>query len=221
MSARPARAPHRLGGLAVLPAALLLGCAPSPQPADTGAGAAPAAADAFLAALATHCGQAFAGRVLVDTPQAPAGQPDPFAGQALVMHVRGCGQPQRELRIPFHVGADRSRTWVLTRTENGLRLKHDHRYEDGTPDAVTMYGGHSVRPGTAVRQEFPVDGESVAMFNDAGLQASVNNTWAMEIEPGQRFRYELSRPDGRLFQVEFDLAAPVQPPPAPWGHEER
>ena len=30
------------------------------------------------------------------------------------MHVRDCSE--RELRIPFHVGDDRSRTWVVTRT---------------------------------------------------------------------------------------------------------
>ena len=34
---------------------------------------------------------------------------------------------------------------------------------------------------------------------------------------GRRFLYELSRPGGRLFQVEFDLSAPVEPPPPPWG----
>ena len=135
------------------------------------------------------------------------------------MHVRGCDAPARGLEVPFHVGADRSRTWVLTRTDTGLRLKHDHRHEDGSADAVTMYGGDTASAGTAIRQEFPVDAESVAMFNANGLQASVSNTWAMEIEPGVRFRYELSRPGGRLFQVDFDLSAPVEPPPAPWGHE--
>ena len=212
--------------LALLPLALLTGCGPAPQPAPQAASKeapAPApggaAADAFLAALALHCGQAFAGQVVVDEPAAPAGQADPFAEGPLVMHVRGCDEPQRLLEVPFHVGADRSRTWVLTRTDTGLRLKHDHRHEDGTPDAVTMYGGDTATPGTAIRQEFPVDAESVAMFNANGLEASVTNTWAMEIEPGKRFRYELSRPGGRLFQVDFDLSAPVEPPPAPWGHD--
>ena len=82
-----------------------------------------------------------------------------------------------------------------------------------------MYGGESRSAGTAVRQEFPVDAESVALFEREGLEASVTNTWAMEIEPGKRFLYELSRPGGRLFQVEFDLANPVDLPPAPWGSE--
>jgi hypothetical protein len=106
---------------------------------------------------------------------------------------------------------------VLTRTPAGLRLKHDHRHEDGSEDPVSRYGGTATSEGTALRQEFPVDAESIAVFEREGLQASTSNTWAMEIGPGQRFGYELSRPGGRLFQVEFDLATPVATPPAPWG----
>ncbi len=190
---------------------LLSACAGTPSSSDAPVADAPA--DAFLAALRTHCGQAFAGRVLVDTP---ASASDTFAGKPLVMHVRECGTDTT--RVPFHVGDDHSRTWVLTRTADGLRLKHDHRHEDGTSDKVTMYGGDTVTAGTAQRQAFPVDAESIASFNGNGLTASVSNTWAMEIEPGRRFLYELSRPNGRLFQVEFDLSRPVPAPPAPWGH---
>ena len=176
---------------------------------------APAATDAFLAAVRTHCGESFAGRVIKDVP--PPAEPDAFGSSALVMHVRHCGDD--EVRIPFHVGDDHSRTWVLTRTSDGLRLKHDHRHEDGSSDAVTMYGGDSSDSGTVIRQEFPVDAESIENFKANGLNASLNNTWAMEIEPGKRFLYELSRPSGRLFQVEFDLSTPVATPPAPWGSE--
>jgi hypothetical protein len=176
----------------------------------------PEAADRFLARLAGHCGQAFAGRIVADEP--PPAADDPFTGTPLVMHVRECREG--EIRVPFHVGEDRSRTWILTRTERGLRLKHDHRHEDGSDDAVTMYGGDTATPGTEVRQEFPVDEFSIAMFERAGLTASVVNVWALEIEPGRRFLYELARPTGRLFQVEFDLTKPVPPPPTPWGHPE-
>jgi hypothetical protein len=193
------------GGVGIGPA---LATSPVPPP--------PAAADAFLLALGEHCGWAFRGRVLVDEPPSPSNSA--FAGQDLVMHVREC-EPGL-VKVPFHVGEDRSRTWVLTRTATGLRLQHDHRHEDGAPDDVTLYGGETAAPGTAVRQEFPVDATSIAMFEKAGLAASVTNTWAMEIEPGKRFLYELSRPGGRLFQVEFDLTTPVTPPPAPWGHGE-
>ena len=172
-------------------------------------------ADIFMSALASHCGQAFAGKIVANTPASTT--PDPFDGKALVMHVRGCDEPARELRVPFHVGDDHSRTWVITRTPTGLRLKHDHRHADGSPDALTMYGGETTSPGTTKRQEFPVDAESVALFQREGSTASVSNTWAMEIVPGKNFVYELSRPGGRLFRVEFDLTMPVPAPPAPWG----
>ena len=108
-------------------------------------------ADAFLAALATHCGQAFAGRIISNEPKPTT--PDSFEGKPLVMHVRGCENPNQGLRVPFHVGADHSRTWVLTRTAEGLRLKHDHRHEDGSEDELTQYGGDTATPGTAQRQE--------------------------------------------------------------------
>lgn len=172
-------------------------------------------ADAFLAALSTHCGKAYAGRIVANEPAAaPGAAPDPFEGKALVMHVREC--TPRQVRVPFHVGDDHSRTWVITRTAGGLRLKHDHRHEDGTPDVLTMYGGDTTTPGTAERQEFPVDAESKALFDRQGLKASMTNVWAIELEPGQRYVYELARP-GRLFRVEFDLTKPVAFPPPPWG----
>lgn len=187
------------------------GCASSVPPPST----AVVPVDRFLSALAAHCGQAFAGRVLVDTPASTT--PSPFAGKALVMHVRGCAHPRRELRVPFHVGDDHSRTWVLTRTQAGLRLKHDHRHADGNADALTQYGGDSRGAGSATRQEFPVDAESIALFKRLGATASLQNTWAMEVQPGRSVVYELSRPGGRLFRVEFDLTRPVPLPPAPWG----
>jgi hypothetical protein len=168
-------------------------------------------ADAFIAAVSRHCGKAYAGRITANEPAAPN---DPFTGKPLLMHVLACSPQQ--LRIPFHVGDDHSRTWVLTRTAGGLQLKHDHRHADGTPDVLTMYGGDTTTAGTATRQEFPVDAESRALFEKQGLTASVTNTWAMEVEPGKRFVYELARP-GRLFRVEFDLTQPVATPPLPWG----
>jgi hypothetical protein len=198
---------------------VLLATGPVTVACSTHPPAAPAAAvapaDAFLTALRQHCGQAFAGRVVANQPPV---DDDPFAGKTLVMHVRECGEG--EVRVPFHVGTDRSRTWILTRTAGGLRLKHDHRHDDGSPDAVTMYGGDTASDGTSQRQEFPVDAFSIAMFERAGLTASVTNTWAVEVQPGRRFLYELSRPGGRLFQVEFDLAKQVAPPPPPWGARE-
>ncbi len=174
------------------------------------------------------CGKAFAGRVVIDTPAAPE---DPtwqggraFAGKPLLMHVRGCGEDQ--LRIPFHVGEDRSRTWVITRFrnasgENRLRLKHDHRHQDGSADAWTMYGGDSIDSGTDLRQQFPVDQFSTALSAKLGRSpATATNMWVMELKPGVTFSYEISRLQGReKLRVDFDLTRPVTPPPAPWGDE--
>ncbi len=191
----------------------------APAPAPAAAPAAPvapaerAAPDAFLDALRLHCGQAFAGRIAANVPAEPN---DPFEGKALVMHVRECSDS--EVKVPFHVGDDHSRTWVITRTDTGLRLKHDHRHADGSEDAMTQYGGDTTSAGTAQRQEFPVDRFSIDLFNAQDRAVSTTNTWAIEIEPGKRYLYELSRPGGRLFQVEFDLTTPVDIPPTPWGH---
>lgn len=184
----------------LLTALLLAGCAPrataTPQ-------------DAFFDRLSALCGKAFAGKVETTDP-ADAD----FAGKPLVMHVRSCSPT--ELRIPFHVGDDRSRTWVITRQPSGLRLKHDHRHRDGSEDAVTQYGGDTATAGTAGRQEFPVDAASKAMFTREGRSVSLTNVWAVEVEPGAAFVYELSRP-GRLFRVRFDLGRTVDVPPPPWG----
>jgi hypothetical protein len=183
-------------------ALLLAGCATGSTPR--------APADAFLSQVAGLCGRAFEGRMV-----SPAGAGDEaFAGTRLVMHVRDCSSDT--VRIPFQVGEDRSRTWVLTRSAAGLSLKHDHRHEDGSEDKLTQYGGTSVEPGTQTRQEFPADAFSKALFEREGRAVSVTNVWAMEIAPGRNFAYELRRP-GRFFRVEFDLSRPVPLPPPAWG----
>jgi len=173
---------------------------------------APQPAGIFMARLQALCGQAFAGQVVTNDPADAT-----FTGKPLIMHVRECTAD--EVRIPFHVGDDHSRTWVVTRTPTGLRLKHDHRHPDGSPDELTMYGGDTATPGTAGRQEFPVDAESIALFTRTGRAVSNTNVWAMEVQAG-KFAYELRRPPfpgGRFFRVEFDLSRPVAAPPPPWG----
>ena len=190
--------------LALLPLALAA-CTTTPRAASP--------PDQFLAHLRTLCGKSYAGRVLVDVPAST--DPNPFTGKPLVMHVRDCEADV--VRIPFNVGDDRSRTWVVTRTPTGLRLKHDHRHADGSEDALTQYGGDTTGAGTATRQQFPVDAESRALFTRTQREVSNRNTWAIEVEPGRVFVYELARPGGRLFRVAFDLEAPVPTPPPAWG----
>jgi hypothetical protein len=131
------------------------------------------------------------------------------------MHVRECSDT--ELKIPFHVGDDHSRTWVLTKTQQGLKLKHDHRHQDGSEDAVTMYGGDTMNDGTVLKQSFPIDRESIDNFVKNGLTQSITNVWHMEITP-TTFSYQLTR-ENRDFKVDFDLTQPVALPPKPWGHD--
>jgi hypothetical protein len=167
---------------------------------------------AFWESLSALCGNAYEGELTVYHARMDTS----WLEQRLVMHVRECGDD--EIRIPLHVGEDRSRTWVLSRTESGIRLKHDHRHEDGSEDATTWYGGHTTDPGRAWRQTFPVDAYSQGLFLAQGLDASITNIWAVEVHPGSRFAYELLRV-GRHLRAEFDLTSPVDPPPAAWGHE--
>lgn len=160
----------------------------------------------FWEGLQALCGQAFEGRVVESVP------PDPsFEGRPLVMHVRTCDPG--EIRIPFHVGDDRSRTWVVTTTAVGLRLKHDHRHADGSVDEVTQYGGDTRGRGSPEVQDFPAD-----PFTGGIVPAAAANVWTLEVHPGGTFAYALRREGtDRRFRVEFDLRNPVEPPPAPWG----
>ncbi|MBM3293665.1 MAG: hypothetical protein FJY82_03985 [Candidatus Aminicenantes bacterium] len=167
--------------------------------------------NAFFENLAALCGQAFEGKVTVGGPADKA-----FSEQRLIMHVRKCSLDT--LDIPFHVGEDRSRTWVITRTGSGLQLKHDHRHRDGSPDETTMYGGHTTGPGWANAQSFPADAYSQELFVRTGMPQSVGNTWHIYIYPGKTFTYRLTR-EGREFRVDFDLTKPVPAPPPPWGAE--
>ena len=181
--------------LALIPALVLSACAT--------ASTAPASPqDAFFQRLSALCGQTFEGRVTTDDPV-----DDSFRSQRLIMQVRDCSA--NEIGIPFAVGEDRSRRWVITRTDAGLRLKHDHRDENGEIHGYHMYGGDTAEAGTAERQEFPVDQDSIDQFNAAGATVSTTNVWAVEIRPGDAFVYELSRPN-RLLRVEFDLTHPVE-----------
>jgi hypothetical protein len=191
--------------LLVVSVILAAACGPAAE-------APPAAAspqEAFWSALAEVCGQAFEGSVQEAEPVDTT-----FTGRTLVMHVRECAE--NEIRIPFHVGDNRSRTWVFTRTETGLRLKHDHRHADGTADEVTQYGGDTADPGSPTRQSFPADEQTATL-----LPAAATNVWTVEVEPGIRFAYSLRREGtDRRFRAEFDLTRSVEAPPPPWGSQE-
>lgn len=169
----------------------------------------PASPPDFFAALSALCGKAYEGRI--GSPPTPADAS--FASKRLVMHVRSCTADT--IRIPFHVGDDASRTWVVTRTTTGYRLKHDHRHRNGSEDKLTQYGGDSTTPIHDARQLFPADAFTKALLVRENNPTGAANVWAIEVAP-HLFAYELRRP-ARFFRIEFDLASPVAPPPAPWG----
>ncbi|MWV26636.1 hypothetical protein [Aurantiacibacter rhizosphaerae] len=205
-----------------LAAPLLTACATMPQ-----APALPASQEAFWDNLSSHCGNTYRG-ALASSDERDAD----FAGLAMLAHWAECSDTR--IAIAFHVESgmantmddpiwDRSRTWVVTRTADGLRLKHDHRHEDGSEDVVTQYGGDTLSTGTARVQDFPVDAYSRLMFEREGLDVSLTNVWRMEVTPadapGAMFAYQLTRRNDptRLFRVEFDAGNPVDESPGAWG----
>ena len=204
--------------LAILAALPLAACYTTPD-----LPALPASQEAFWEALQSHCGNAYRGSLA----SSDARDSD-WQGRAMIAHWAECSETRTA--IAFHVeaadgsGWDRSRTWLVSRTGDGLRLKHDHRHEDGEEDAVTQYGGDTLSTGTARVQDFPVDAFSIALFEREGLDASLTNVWRVEVDPagesGAKFAYQLTRRSDptRLFRVEFDASRPLPatPPPA-WG----
>ena len=159
----------------------------------------------FLDAMQPLCGKAFEGRLVEGTEASDKA----IGEQKLVMHVRSCSMA--ELRIPFHVGENRSRTWLVTQTANGYRLKHDHRHEDGSEDRITQYGGDTRAGDDDLSLDFYADAHTATL-----IPTAATNVWTMTIDPGKTFTYALRRAN-RRFRVEFDLTKPVPPPPPPWG----
>lgn len=200
---RPVRSASVAGAALLL---ILAACSSTAGDSDSLAASIADPQDAFWNEIATLCSQAFAGRLTQGGPSDSV-----LATSDLRMHVRSCSSS--EVRIPFHVGDDRSRTWVLTRTNDGLRLKHDHRHEDGSEDSITQYGGDTRGPGTAQRQEFYADSLTAAL-----IPAARTNVWTIEIVPDSMLAYALRREGtDRRVRAEFDLRRPVDAPPAPWG----
>ena len=163
--------------------------------------------DQFWQQLKQHCGKTYEGTI---TSGATAN--DGFSGKRLVMHVLSCADGQ--LLIPFNVGDNRSRTWILTKLKDRIELKHDHRHEDGTNDAVTMYGGTTTNTGLPGIAVFPADQLTVKT-----IPAAATNVWWITIND-TTFTYNLRRiGSDRLFTVTFDITKPVEKPLPSWGWE--
>ncbi len=158
----------------------------------------------FWESLQNLCGKSFEGQL--ELPE----NDEQFGGKKLIMHVRYCND--EFIKIPFFVGDDRSRTWVMTIENDRIILKHDHRHEDGSEDDITMYGGKTTNAGQANIQAFPADEETKIM-----IPAASTNVWWITLNDTE-FTYNLRRlGTPRVFRVVFDLTATVETPDAPWG----
>jgi len=157
--------------------------------------------------LKEHCGKAYEGKLDESIKN------DDFSGKKLIMYVWECGD--NSIKIPFYVGGDKSRTWVLTLEGNRIKLKHDHRHEDGSEDAITQYGGISTNSGSSEFQFFPADEETALL-----IPAAASNVWWITLSEDS-FSYNLKRlgSERPQFTVKFDLTKPIEIPGAPWGAE--
>ncbi|WP_405576581.1 hypothetical protein [Winogradskyella sp. Asnod2-B02-A] len=163
----------------------------------------------FWKQLEAHCGNAYEGEIIEGGKLG-----DGFTGEKLVMHVRSCDT--NDIKIPFFVGDNKSRTWVLhMNDEKIISLKHDHRHEDGSEEKLTQYGGTSANQGLANLQMFPADAHTAKI-----LPAASTNIWWFTIDDTS-LTYNLRRlGSDRLFTVRFDLTKTIETPDAPWGSED-
>ncbi len=117
---------------------------------------------------------------------------------------------EEEIRIPLQVGEDRSRTWILTRSDSGVLLKHDHRHADGTPDEITNYGGLATHAELGNLLVFPADDDTARLLPEAA-----SNAWSLRLSPdGRQLFYYLERQSQPRFEAAFDLVANPAPVPA-------
>ena len=164
-------------------------------------------AQLFWEQLQGLCGQAFEGTLVL--PE----EDEQFGGKKLVMHVRSCNDTV--IKIPFFVGDDKSRTWILTYKDDRIELKHDHRHEDGSDDEITMYGGITTNSGQVTVQVFSADQHTTDI-----IPLASSNVWWITLDD-MSFTYNLRRVvTPRVFKVTFDLKNPVALPEAPWGWKE-
>jgi len=154
------------------------------QPLDT--------QQAFFNNIQSLCGKVFSGYSTF-----PDDTSHDFFGHLLVADFKSCQQD--EVKIQFDVGENRSRTWIITDTDQGLLLKHDHRHEDGTPDDITNYGGWANDQGTAWQQHFEADEETAELIPDAAT-----NVWMLDYDPNtQILTYDLKRHNQPRYQAQL------------------
>lgn len=157
------------------------------------------AQDIFFERFADLEGKSFAGREVFICEGV-----DSWAALDLVMHVREF--TDSVIYIPFRVGENTSRTWMIYRESDGrLRLRHDHRHSDGTPEELSLYGGYSADESTALSQLFPADEFTCNM-----LARICDNEWNMMFdEELTTFSYILRKAGDMVIRIDFDLTKEI------------
>lgn len=158
--------------------------------------------DAFFDNLATLCEGTVTGQVISDQDVDAD-----WIGKTLVVGPVSCESDV--IRMPLAVGEDRSRTWVVSRDVDALEFRHEHIEPDGSPSAVTEYGGFARDGGTATMQAFPADDLTKTNFTENGIAVSNANVWTFEMSDGT-LTYTLARPatniaPARDFRAQFDM----------------
>ncbi len=148
--------------------------------------------ESFFNHLSDLCGSTFQGySSFPDDPD------HDFYGKLLIATVETC--TDSEIRIPFSVGNDTSRTWIITKNPNSLTLKHDHRHADGTPDEITNYGGTTNTSGSEYSQAFPAD-----PFTAKLIPAAATNVWTITLSNDKKhLTYDLQRNNQPRFTAEL------------------
>lgn len=178
----------------VLSAPLLSACATRAAPTD-----------AFFSNLKSLCGQTLTGAVVSDQ----AVDAD-WRGEVLRVGPVACTDDT--VRMALAVGADMSREWVVERLGDDVRFLHYHTEPDGSPSAVTRYGGTAEPGGSATVQRFGTDAATRENFAANGIARSIPNIWTLRVDPaGRTLAYSLERPatateDARDFRAEFTVA---------------
>ena len=133
--------------------------------------------EAFWNALLQQCTHVFTGMsTYPDNPE------DSFYGKELVANFINC--TDTKIHVPFHVGDNKSRTWIFSKLDNGkIQLKHQHLHDDGSVDEVSNYGGISTGGDIKINDlsktmhvHFPADD-----FTKKLLPEASTNVWTIEL----------------------------------------
>jgi hypothetical protein len=150
---------------------------------------------AFFNSLSALCGERYEGAMTF-----PLEGQDSFSGKLLVAEITSCTETE-----------DHSRTWIISKTDHGLQLKHDHRHQDGTPDEVNMYGGIALSSGSNLSQSFAADAHTATI-----IPAATTNVWTMTLSTDTTsFTYHLTRHDAPRFTAQLFSVAQVSKSVAP------